>query len=45
MVILKTLHRLHPLLLLPLPEEVTVFEEEHGLGVTITLLDATCVRK
>lgn len=44
-VILKTLHQLHLLLLLPVPEEVTVFEEEHGPGVIITLLDATCVSR
>jgi len=45
MVILKTLHQLHPFLLLHLPEEVTVFDGEYGLGVTVTLLGVTSVQK
>lgn len=45
MVILETLHQLHPPLLLHLPEEVTIFEGGHGLGATIILLDASSVKK
>lgn len=44
-VILETLHQAHAFLLLCLPEEVTIFEGDHGLGATITLLGATSVKK
>lgn len=44
-VILKTLHQLHPCLLLQFSEEETGFEGEHSLGVTVTLLGAISVKR
>lgn len=44
-VILETLHQVHAFLLLCLPEEMTLFEGDHGLGATITLLGASSVEK